>query len=264
MSRKLLLFVSLLFLGISAVQAFDHQSLDDLLKRHVVVIDGGQITQANYAGFQSERQDLQRYLDSLSAVTQAEFDAWSNDQQLAFLINAYNAWTVELILTEYPNLDSIKDLGGFFSSPWKKAFIPLFGKEVSLDHIEHDLIRGSGRYDEPRIHFAVNCASIGCPALRNEAYTPASLDTQLEQQTQLFLQDKSRNRLNDDRLEVSEIFKWYREDFQQGWRNTRSLVDFLVLYADALGLDKHQQVKLKQGDIAIHFLDYDWQLNDSQ
>jgi hypothetical protein len=264
MFRKLLLFIGLMFAGISAVMAFDNQVWDQLLKRHVVVIDGGQITQANYAGFQSERQDLQHYLDNLSAVTQAEFDAWSNDQQLAFLINAYNAWTVELILTEYPNLDSIKDLGGFFSSPWKKAFIPLFGQEVSLDHIEHELIRGSGRYDEPRIHFAVNCASIGCPALRNEAYTAAFLDTQLEEQTQLYLQDKSRNRLNDDRLEISEIFKWYREDFQQGWRNTQSLADFLVLYADTLGLGKQQQAKLKQGDITIHFLDYDWQLNDSQ
>lgn len=264
MFGKLLLFVSLMFAGISAVQAFDHQLWDDLLKRHVVVIDGGQITQSDYAGFQSQRQDLKRYLDSLSAVTQTEFAAWSNDEQLAFLINAYNAWTVELILTKYPDLNSIKDLGGFFSSPWEKAFIPLFGEQVSLDHIEHDLIRGSGRYDEPRIHFAVNCASIGCPALRNEAYTAASLDNQLEQQTRLFLQDRSRNRLEGNRLQVSEIFKWYREDFQQGWRNAETLADFLVLYADALGLDKQQQAKLNQGEIAIHFLDYDWQLNDSQ
>lgn len=263
MFRKLLLFIGFMFAAVSTVQAVDHQVWDDLLKRHVVVIDGGQITQADYAGFQSQRLDLKRYLEMLSAVSQAEFDSWSSDKQLVFLINAYNAWTVEFILTKYPDLNSIKDLGGFFSSPWKKAFIPLFGKEVSLDHIEHELIRGSGLYNEPRIHFAVNCASIGCPALRNEAFTETLLEQQLEQQTQLFLQDKSRNRFDGNRLQVSEIFKWYREDFQQGWRNADSLAAFLALYADALGLDAEQQAKLQQGEIAIDYLDYDWQLNDT-
>lgn len=260
---KLLLFIGFMFAGVPAAQAFDHQPWDGLLKRHVVVIDGGQITQANYAGFQHQRQDLKRYLDAMSVVSQAEFDSWSIDMQLAFLINAYNAWTVELILTKYPDLNSIKDLGGFFSSPWKKAFILLFGDEVSLDHIEHELIRGSGRYNEPRIHFAVNCASIGCPALRNDAFTAALLEEQLEEQTQLFLQDKSRNRFNGNHLQVSEIFKWYLEDFEQGWRNAESLAAFLALYADALGLDTEQQAKLQKGEIAIDYLKYDWQLNDT-
>jgi len=264
MFRKLLLLMGILFGGAATAQAFDHQPWDDLLQSHVVVIADGQITQTDYAGFQSQRQDLKRYLASISKVSQADFDRWSSDTQLAFLINAYNAWTVELILTKYPDLNSIKDLGGFFSSPWKKAFIPLFGREVSLDHIEHALIRGAGRYHEPRIHFAVNCASIGCPALRNKAYTPALLDAQLEEQTQLFLQDKSRNRLEGDQLQVSEIFKWYRDDFEQGWRNAETLAAFLVLYAEALELDAEQQTKLQQGQIAIRYLDYDWQLNDSK
>ena len=92
------------------------------------------------------------------------------------MINAYNAWTVEFILTKYPDLDSIKDLGSFFNSPWDKEFIPLLGKTVSLNDIEHGLIRGSDRYNDPRIHFAVNCASIGCPALREEAYTGDKLN----------------------------------------------------------------------------------------
>lgn len=263
MLHKCLLVISLLLAATSPAMAFDHQPWDALLKRHVVVIDGGQITQTDYAGMQGQRQDLQRYLQSIAEISQTAFDKWPSDKQLAFLINAYNAWTVELILTEYPDLHSIKDLGGFFSSPWKKAFIPLFGGEVSLDHIEHDLIRGSGHYHEPRIHFAVNCASIGCPALRNEAYTAELLDAQLQAQTQLFLQDRSRNRLDGNRLAVSEIFKWYREDFQQGWRGAESLAAFLGLYADALGLNSAQQSQLQQGDIAIKFLDYDWQLNDS-
>ncbi|MBE0440152.1 MAG: DUF547 domain-containing protein [Gammaproteobacteria bacterium] len=263
MFRKLLLCISFMCAGVATAQAFDHQLWDDLLKRHVVVIDGGQITKADYAGFQGQRQDLKQYLDSVAMVSQTEFDNWSNDSQLAYLINVYNAWTVELILTKYPDLDSIKALGSVFRSPWKKTFIPLFGQEVSLDHIEHDLIRGSVRYNEPRIHFAVNCASIGCPALRNEAYTPELLDAQLEQQTQLFLQDKSRNRLDGNRLMVSEIFKWYRKDFEQGWRNTGSLTAFLALYGKALGLDSEQQTQLQQCEIAIDFLGYDWQLNDA-
>lgn len=263
MFRKLLLCISFMCSSVAAAQAFDHQLWDDLLKRHVVVIDGGQITQTDYAGFQSQRQDLEQYLDSVSTISQAEFDNWSNQTQLAFLINVYNAWTVELILTKYPDLDSIKALGSVFRSPWKKIFIPLFSQEVSLDHIEHQLIRGSGRYNEPRIHFAVNCASIGCPALRNEAYTAELLDAQLEQQTRLFLQDKSRNRLEGNRLQVSGIFKWYRKDFEQSWRNTESLAAFLTLYGNALGLDSEQQTQLQQGEIAIDFLDYDWQLNDT-
>lgn len=118
----------------------------------------------------------------MSRVDQLEFDQWSTRQQLAFLINAYNAWTVELILEKWPDIDSIKDLGGIFSSPWRKEFISLLGEKRSLDNIEHDLIRGSGRYQDPRIHFAVNCASIGCPALRAEAYTGAKINQQLDQQ----------------------------------------------------------------------------------
>ncbi|MDT8309942.1 MAG: DUF547 domain-containing protein [Methylophaga sp.] len=264
MFHKVLLFMGIMFVGVPAAQAFDHQIWDELLQRNVVVIDGGQFTQTDYTGFQNQRQDLKRYLDMMSAVSRAAFDKWSKQKQLAFLINAYNAWTIELILTQYPDVNSIKDLGSFLSSPWKRDFIPLFGRDVSLDHIEHDLIRGSGLYNEPRIHFTVNCASIGCPALRNEAYTAELLDAQLAQQTQLFLQDRSRNRLDGNRLQVSAIFKWYREDFEQGWRNTDSLAAFLALYADALVLDATQQKKLRQGEIAIDFLDYDWQLNDTQ
>lgn len=264
MFRKYLLLICLMFVGISTANAFDHQQWNSLLKRHVVEIDGGQSTKADYAGFATERQDLKRYLASLSAISQAEFDNWSTELQLAFLINAYNAWTVELILTKYPDLTSIRDLGGLFSSPWEKEFIPLLGHTVSLDYIEHELIRGSGRYNDPRIHFAVNCASIGCPALRNEAYSAESLDQQLEKQTQLFLKDKSRNHIVKNSLQVSKIFKWYREDFEKGWRNAESLQAFLLLYADALALDSEQQKKLAQGQLSVQFMDYDWHLNNTQ
>lgn len=241
--------------------AFDHGPWNDLLQRHVLVLRSGQATQVDYAGMAEDRVRLTHYLDATSAVSRAQFDRWSASDQLAFLINAYNAWTVNLVLQGYPAIGSIRDLGSLLQSPWKKRFIPLLGSTRSLDDIEHSLIRGSGRYREPRAHFALNCASIGCPALRPEAYVGAQLDTQLESATRRFLSDRSRNRFAGDRLDVSSIFRWYREDFETGWRGANSLAEFLSLYGDALGLDAPQRQKLALDGFAIEFLDYDWRLN---
>lgn len=264
MLSRILMIVSMCLTGLSPVYAIDHQPWDRLLAQHVTEIEDGSVTEVDYAAFSHDREALKAYLSALEAVDKNTFDDWSRDRQLVFLINAYNAWTVELILSEYPDLDSIKDLGGFFRSPWGKDFIPLFGEKVSLDHIEHELIRGCARYQEPRIHFAVNCASVGCPALRNEAYNEAKLNDQLEQQTRLFLADDSRNRLEDDQLLVSEIFKWYQEDFEQGWRDAETLAEFLSLYAEALSLTDSQKAALQKGRLEIDFLDYDWALNDTK
>lgn len=247
--------------SLPAHAAFDHATWDTLLKEHVVPLRGGLATQVDYRGFTADRGQLKRYLVSTSGVVRAEFDRWSKLEQLAFLINAYNAWTVELVLTGYPNLASIKGLGSFLQSPWKKRFVPLLGETHSLDDIEHGLIRGSGRYNDPRIHFAVNCASIGCPALRAEAYAADRLNTQLEDATQKFLSDRTRNRLNGNTLAVSSIFKWYREDFEKGWRGANSLGRFLSLYRQPLGLDAETANRLSAGKIVIDFLDYDWRLN---
>lgn len=119
---------------------------------------------------------------------------------MAFLINAYNAATVALILTRYPELDSIKELGSLLRSPWKRRFVDLLGARRSLDDIEHELLREAPDFAEPRIHFAVNCASLGCPALRPEAYEAERLEAQLADQTRRFLRDRSRNRLADGSL----------------------------------------------------------------
>ena len=154
-------------------------------------------------------------------------------------------------------------MGGFFQTPWEKEFIPLFNQTITLDHIEHDLIRGSEEFNEPRIHFAVNCASIGCPALRNEAYTAEKLERQLQEQTILFLSDKSRNYLDNSTLYVSPIFKWYQEDFESGWRAINSLRELFALYAPSLGLKEQQKTALQRGEFKIRFLDYDWSLNDT-
>lgn len=262
MTRIVLGFLMALFVMHPARAAgADHSPWNDLLQRHVVELRGGQATQVNYAGLRRDHAQLAGYLTATSAVARAEFDRWPAQDQLAFLINAYNAWTVELVLTGDPDLSSIRDLGSLLQSPWKKRFIPLLGESRSLDDIEHSLIRGSGRYREPRVHFAVNCASVGCPALRREAYVAARLDAQLEDATRQFLGDRSRNSVSGNRLQVSSIFKWYREDFEGGWHGARSLAAFLALYGDALALDTTQRQQLAQGATEIEFLDYDWRLN---
>ncbi|TCO78307.1 DUF547 domain-containing protein [Chromatocurvus halotolerans] len=259
--RLATLFTCLAFT--SGVAAFDHSDWSRLLDRFVSAAENGDSTAIDYAGIQRQRDRLRSYLHRLSDVEAETFAEWPESERLAFLINAYNAWTVELILDEYPDIASIKDIGGWFGSPWKQAIAPLLGEKRTLDDIEHGMIRGSGEFDEPRIHFAVNCASIGCPALRAEAYVADRLDAQLEAQTRNFLKDRSRNRWRDGRLYVSPLFKWYREDFEAGWRGTDSLTDFLVLYSGALGLSANQTEALQAGNVDIRYTDYDWRLNDS-
>lgn len=248
----------------AAAEAFDHGPWTALLKRHVVLLRGGQASQVRYAGFATDRPALKAYLASLSALPRARFEAWTPAAQMAFLINAYNAWTVELILGRYPRLASIKDLGSLLSSPWKPAWIPLLGETLSLDAIEHGRLRARGRYDDPRIHFAVNCASVGCPMLREEAFLPERLDAQLDEQTARFLADRSRNRYDaaSGRLKVSKIFDWYGEDFRLGHRGIRSLAGFFAGQAERLAEAPADQARLRAGTVPIDFLDYDWALND--
>ena len=156
-----------------------HAPWTALLKKHVVLLDGGKASQVRYAGFSAERAALDAYLASLSALTATAFDALPKAHQMAFLINTYNAFTVSLILTRYPKLESIKDLGSLLQTPWKRKFVPLLGDNLTLDQVEHEMLRARGRYDDPRVHFAVNCASIGCPMLREEAFVADRLEARL-------------------------------------------------------------------------------------
>ncbi len=249
-------------------QSFDHShaSWTALLRKHVVVKDGGKASNMRYAAMARDRAALKAYTDSLSAVGKTEFDGWSKAQQMAFLINAYNAFTVELILGKYPDLKSIKDLGSVFSSPWKPKFIALIGTRLSLDDIEHETLRARGRYDDPRVHFAVNCASIACPALREEAFVAERLEAQLEEQTARFMSDRSRNRYNaaSGKAEVSKIFDWYGDDFKLGHKGIASLPAFLAKYADNLADSPAEREGLRGQKAPIVFLDYDWSLNDAR
>lgn len=242
---------------------FDHATWDSLLKEHVRVIDGGIATQVDYSGMLAERVLLQSYLAELAAVPRGTFEGWSEPDQLAFLINAYNAWTVEVILREYPEIDSIRDIGFFLSSAWNQDFARLFGEPVTLDEIEHGMIRGWDRYREPRIHFAVNCAAIGCPALRAEAYVGERLESQLQDSARKFLSDRSRNYFDDGRMYISSIFDWYEEDFEKGWGGINSVAGFLASYGTELELDSATVARLRAQNIRIRHLSYDWGLNDT-
>ena len=199
-------------------------------------------------------------------MPEATFRGWRPSARQAFLINAYNAFTVELILTKYPALKSIKDLGSLLSSPWKPKWVPLLGGRLSLDDIEHGLLRARGAYDEPRVHFAVNCASVGCPMLCEEAFTAERLPVQLQQQTERFMADRTRNRWNTarGRLELSRIFDWYGEDFALGHQGIRSLKAFAGQHAERLADAPPDRERLRAGAFDIAFLDYDWALNDAR
>ena len=259
--KKLFALIFALLLSHNAFAEFDHgyAAWDALVKKHVKWLPDNKQSRVDYAAFRAERAELKKVLDTLSAVPRAEFDAWAPPQRMAFLVNAYNAYTVELILTGDANLKSIKDLGSFVTSPWKKKFFKLFGEDQMLDWIEHEQLRP--KYADPRVHAAVNCASIGCPALRNEAFTAPKLEAQLDDGMLRFMGDRTRNRMKDGKLEVSSIFKWFKEDFEKGNKGFAKVEDVFAKYAVQLSDDAADQAKLRAKTVPVTFLDYDWSLN---
>lgn len=271
--KNLILTLAIALLGVMPrAQAFDHEhaAWTALLKKHVVLVDGGKASQVRYAGFAKDRSALKSYRDSLSQVSANEYTGWNKAQQMAFLINAYNAFTVEKILTRYPDIQSIWDFGKIFGNPFKDRFFKLLGQEFSLDMIEHETLRKPGSFNEPRVHFAVNCASVGCPMLREEAYVASRLNAQLEEQTRRFLSDRSRNRYSpqNSALEVSEIFKWFKDDWTSGFRGfegkqppMQSREQFFAHYAELLATDPAHRETIRSQKADIRFLDYDWRLN---
>ncbi len=245
---KLHAVLAIFFLTLANAVAFDHShaAFTAILQKNVVK------DKVNYAALNQNPAPLKAYLDDLAAVSKPAFQKWTRAQQMAYLINLYNASTLQLIVDHYP-VKSIKDIGGFFKGPWKQKSVRLFGRQVTLDYLEHDFLRPN--YKDARIHFAVNCASIGCPALRPEAYQATKLDSQLTEQGRLFLQNQSKNRLDAShkRLYLSPIFKWYREDFVA---KSGSVEKFILPYLSAAD----RQVVAK-GGLSLKYTDYDWNLN---
>jgi hypothetical protein len=219
----------------------DHQSFGELLG-DIVSVQGRQ-SRVDYPQLIQARGKLDHYLESLSSVSRTSFDGFNKDQQLAFLINTYNGYQLRQVIDHYP-IKSIKDVGSFFSSPWSKEFFTLFGEASSLDFVEHQLIRKL--FKEPRIHFAVNCASISCPPLSNEAYVAPRLNDQLDAAASNFLNDAEANYLKGKTLYASKIFDWYEEDFPNG------VINFVKTYRT--DLPDENQIELK-------FSDYNWNLN---
>lgn len=249
-SKILILFASLLLIscGGSSRHSSDtppsHELWDQLLKRHV-----NKAGEVDYRGFISDRQQLEKYLNLLSSHAPDE-KMWSREEQLAYWINAYNAFTVKLIVDNYPT-ESIRDLGPALEIPgirtvWHIRFFKTGGADTSLDEIEHDILRK--KFDEPRIHFAINCASVSCPPLRAEAYSAEKLEKQLAEQAANFINDPSRNRIESDRIGLSKIFKWFKSDFTK----KGSLIEFL---------NEYSKVQIA-ADPKVDYLEYDWRLNE--
>ncbi len=233
------------FITIGAAQAFDHthSEFTEVLRVHV---KGATV---DYAALKKSPGKLESYLASAAAVKESDFQTWTEARQIAFLANLYNAATLKLIIDHYP-VKSIKDIGGLLSSPWKQPVVGLFGEKVTLDHVEHGLLRKN--YSEPRVHFAVNCASVGCPNLRAEAFQADRLDAQLDEQARLFLSDKTRNRVEGGTLYLSPIFDWFAADFTKAG----SVADFVAPY-----FPSEDRKAVVSGELKIRYTDYNWSLN---
>ncbi len=213
-------------------QTNSHLKWDELLQKHVS--SKGNV---NYQGFKTDEKLLDNYLEFLSENSPKENS--SKSQKLAYWINAYNAFTVKLIINNYP-IKSIKDI----KQPWDKKFITIGNEKLSLNHIEHEILR---KMNEPRIHFAINCASISCPKLLNKAYTASHLETQLNTVTTNFIQSDENN-ISEKKIEISKLFSWFKSDFKQDG----TLIDFLNNYTK---VTIHKKAKVK-------FKDYNWNLNE--
>lgn len=220
-----------------------HEKYDQLLKKHVN--DKGMV---NYEGFIADSTALNSYLDILSA-NHPNNENWSRDEALAYWINAYNAFTIQLIIRNYP-VESIKDIAGgipFINTPWDVKFIQIEDENYDLNNIEHGIIRKE--FSEPRIHFVLVCAAISCPKLRNEAYTPEKLDAQLEDQTRSFFNNPEKNQVTKDKIVVSKLLKWYWGDFSDV---AEDRVSYVNRYAST-------QVN---SDAEVDYMEYNWALNE--
>lgn len=218
----------------------DHTSWSTLLASHVTPLGN-----VNYEGFVEEAAKLQEYLDQLSENPPGK--NWSDNDELAYWINAYNAFTVKLIIDHYP-LKSIKDIAGglpMINTPWDIKFFKIGGIDFDLNTIEHNILRVE--FEEPRIHFAVNCASFSCPKLKNEAYIGERVNEQLDEQAREFIFNADKNQVTASATKISKIFSWFEDDFNK----KGSVLSFIKKYQPAL--DETNE---------IQYIDYIWTLNE--
>ena len=219
----------------------DHGIYATLLEKYV---KQGQV---DYRGFKTDEAKLDQYLKVLEKTYS---DKLSPNDQFAFYVNAYNAWTIKLILSGYPGIKSIKNLGSIFKSPWEQKICRIDGDVITLDDIEHNILRP--RFKDPRVHFAINCAALSCPPLISEPYRGDTLDRQLDNSAQAFINNPQHNYLQDNTLYVSKIFKWFAEDFDN------DIMGFFLKYANQ---EFKKELEAKKDRIKVKYLNYDWSLN---
>lgn len=242
--------------AVTANQPFDYQDYADVLAQYVD--ERGLV---NYVELQANRAQLDRFNQSLGTVTPETFDSWGESEQIAFLSNAYNSFTLQSIIDQDPLKESIRDISGV----WKKRKFALAGEEQTLDNIEHDILRKD--YNEPRIHVALVCAAISCPILRNEPYTAESLDAQLDDQTAKFASSPHGFEIDreDKKVYLSSIFKWYGKDFIKTYGNddefSGNAQQRAVLKYFNSKLSPEDRKFIASKDYKVKYLDYDWSLN---
>jgi len=253
-SNTLLCFIMLVFISSCSIfsstkvtcksEKVDHTPFNLLLSKHVTP-DGV----VDYKGFIADSVQFNSYITTLEK--NHPLDEWTDNEELAYWINAYNAFTIRLIIRNYP-VNSIKDLGGSIykiNTPWDIKFIQICNQTYELNNIESQKIRG--QFDEPRIHFAVNCASVSCPKILNEAFMPETLNAQLDKAASEFINNSKKNELTSSSAKLSKIFSWYSGDFKS---SGLSVIEYINQYSD---------VKLNN-DADISYMDYNWNLNEVQ
>lgn len=237
MNKSIFFLVTFLFAfsmnGLSQDTALDHAGLDSLLQKYV-----GDAGKVNYKGLKSDKEALYAYCQMLAAHPVQ--DGWSREEKMAFWINAYNAFTLKLIVDNYPAKSILNFDGG---KTWDVKRIRIGDKKYSLNNIENDILRP--QFKDPRIHFAINCAARSCPPLWNRAYTAANLDSALEARARAFINNPAFNTITASKARVSKIFDWYAADFGD-------LKKFLNQYA---------ATQLKSSAV-VTYNEYDWDLNE--
>ncbi len=233
--RKIIVLFCLLFISIQSQSQTD--VFNALLKTYVT--SKGEV---DYKGLRKNRAILDIYIKHLKNTVPGK--KWSSPKAKAFWINAYNAYTIKLILDSYP-LKKITDIKRKGRNAWKIPFAVVGKKTYSLDFIEHKILRRW--HDDPRIHVAINAASKSGPRFANYAFTAKNIESKLESLMKDFINDTTKNKISLDKVEVSKMFEWYQEDFTI----KQSLVDYLNKYSD---------VQINDG-AEVFYLDYDWNLN---
>lgn len=241
---------------IVSAQGLDYKGYDELLRTYVD--DQGWV---NYADLQQARQPLDSFNDTLAVVDDATLRGWSEEEQIAFWINAYNSLTLKSIVDQTPLKPSIKDITGV----WRLRKHPINQQQKTLNEIEHDVLRVD--FDEPRLHAAIVCAAISCPPLRNEAFTGEMLDAQLDEQVTQWLARPDGLEIDKEagEVKVSKIFSWFGGDWIPsygvdsgftGSKEEQAVLNFISQY-----VSEEDRAYLEAGDYQVSYFDYDWTLN---